>query len=881
MRAGAVRPFVAAAGVATVLLACAVVFNSLAWVDRTFPGFMLLDNRVVPSIALPHWAGAPQLFQSQVRAVDGKAVATADEVYDAVEGSAPGRSFTYRLRSPWGAERVERVKSIAFGATDWLLLFGAFLVNGVVFIAIGLLVFRLSPERPASAAVLVATASAGLFVLTAIDLYGPHLFFRLHVLAECAMGAGFLHLALVFPTERLRERRRRLLVLIYGLTGGLVLTYEVLLGNPTAYTMLHLAASTLQVVGCVAMVAAIVHDFFATSSPLVRRQIGVVALGATAGMVVPALLWAASAVLGGGVSVNAAAFSAFLFPLSLGYAVIQRDLFEIDLVLRRSITYVVVVVATASFYIALLAMAGWTLGVHTFAGERPALVVALNVVLLFALSPIRARVQEAVDYVFFRRGYDPQDAITQLSRALEGTRDVGAVVAETTRLLQQTFFPQTCVLFEVGEDGTLTPIPLHGSGSAARCGALALPASLERGLEAGRATSRYAWDEKPREAAAFWQSSGAEVVVPVRHAERTEWIIALGAKESGYSYNLHDSALLETMARQVALAMATARAFGDLERLNADLERQVEGRTRELGIANRELEGSVARLRRAYAMLEESQKSLVRADRLATLGRLTAGIAHEVNTPLGAVMNALQLLQDLAREYSESIGDPQVTPDDHRQIATEISETAASAAGWAGRAATFVSRVKGHGREPLAGESRRFTIAEVAEEVRCLLDHRLQASSCRLVYAEDPAGIDLVGDPARLGHVLLNLVQNAAEAYDELAAEDGRIEVSAVRDADGEGVVVEVRDYAGGVPAEIADRIFEELFTTKEPGKGTGLGLWIVRNVVEQSFAGEISLRPVDGPGTCFHVVLRNQTTEAEERRSKPSPADLGAPRQE
>jgi signal transduction histidine kinase len=877
MSGRAVRSFVAAAGVATALLACAVVFNSLSWIDRTFPGFMLLENRVVPSIALPHWANgrAPLLFQSQVRAVDGKPVASADEVYEIVDAAPPGRSFAYRLRSPWGAESVERVSSVVFGAADWLLLFGAFLVNGVVFVAIGLLVFRLSPERPASAAVLVATASAGLFVLTAIDLYGPHLFFRLHVLAECAMGAGFLHLALVFPTERLRERRRRLLALIYGVTGGLILAYETLLSHPTAYTILHLAASTLQVIGCVAMVAAIVHDFFATSSPLVRRRIGVVALGATAGMVVPALLWAASAVLGGGVSVNAAAFSAFLFPLSLGYAVIQRDLFEIDLVLRRSITYVVVVVATVSFYIALLAMAGWTLDVHGFVGERPALVVAFNVVLLFALSPIRSRVQEGVDYVFFRRGYDPQEAIAQLSRALEGTRDVGAVVAETTRLLVQTFFPQSCVLFEVDEHGALQPISPPEPGSRTAAAALRLPAELRHRLEAGRATSRYAWEDEPRDAAGFWHLSGAEVVVPVRHAERTQWIVALGAKESGYSYNLHDSALLETMARQVALAMATARAFGDLERLNADLERQVEGRTRELGVANRELEGSVARLRRAYAMLEESQKSLVRADRLATLGRLTAGIAHEVNTPLGAVMNALQLLQDLAREYAESIADPAVTPDDHRQIAKEISDTAASAAGWAGRAATFVSRVKGHGREPLAGESRPFTIAEVAEEVRCLLDHRLQASTCRLVYAEEPAGVDLVGDPARLGHVLLNLIQNAVEAYDEQGAADGRIEVSAVRDVDGEGVVVEVRDYAGGVPAEIAERIFEELFTTKEPGKGTGLGLWIVRNVVEQAFGGEISLRPVAGPGTCFHVVLRSQA--AAEQRPAKSPDDLGA----
>jgi signal transduction histidine kinase len=853
-----VRRVVAAAGAAMALLVLVVLANSLPWIGRTFPGFMLMANRVVPSIALRHWSDgrAGEMFQRQIVGVDGRAVTSAREVYDAVARVEPGTPVRYELRAPGGEVTTEVVTAQVFGATDWFLLYGAYLVNGIVFAAVGLLVFRLSPERPASLALLVATTSAALFVLTGIDLYGPHWFFRLHVFAECLMGAGFLHLALVFPSERLRAQRGRLLAAIYGLTGALVLVYEVLLWQPTAYTVVHIAAIVLQVSGTLGVVAAVIHDFFASSSPLVRRRIGVVVSGVSAGLVVPGLSWAATAVLGGRLSMNEAAFTAFLFPLSLGYAVVQRDLFEIDVVLRRSITYVVVVVATATLYIVLLAIAGWSLGGQGVGHDRPAALVALNVALLFALSPIRARVQEAVDHVFFRREFDSRQVIASLGRALDRVRDLGQVVVETTQVVQNTFFPRCCMVLEVGENGALRDL-----AAADRSVVVRLPKALLARLEAGRPTSRYEWEDDPvAPKSRLWETLGVEVIVPVRHEGRTECILGLGAKQSGHSYNFHDSELLETMARQVSLALTTVRTFGELERLNADLERQVESRTRELAVANGELEGTVARLQEAYALLEQSQQGLVRADRLATLGRLSAGIAHEVNTPLGAVMNALKLVEDLGREYEESIGDPRVTATDHKQIAQEIRATAASAAGWAQRAATYVSRVKGHGREPNAGEMRRFTLSEVIDEVRCLLDHRLRQSGCRMDYVEDAPGLSIEGDPARLGHVLLNLVQNAIEAYDEQHSTEGLIDVRARRECD--AIAIEVRDFAGGVPPAIADRIFDELFTTKEPGKGTGLGLWIVRNLIEESFRGEISLRPVDGPGTCFRVILRNPAAE-------------------
>jgi C4-dicarboxylate-specific signal transduction histidine kinase len=247
---------------------------------------------------------------------------------------------------------------------------------------------------------------------------------------------------------------------------------------------------------------------------------------------------------------------------------------------------------------------------------------------------------------------------------------------------------------------------------------------------------------------------------------------------------------------------------------------------------------------------------------MATLGRLTAGIAHEVNTPLGAVLNALQILGDLGQEYHDSIGDPSVTIEDHYEIAREIGTTSKAAAGWARKAAAFITRVKTHGREPHPALKQRFTVQSVVDETRALLAQRLRLESCDLTFEDEPHGVALLGDPARLGQVLVNLVTNALDAYEERHVESSRIAITARASAG--GVEIGVRDWAGGMPAEVAQKIFDELFTTKDPGRGTGLGLCISRNLIEASFGGTLTVETEVGTGSRFVITVPPVPVEAE-----------------
>ena len=827
-----------------------VAANSTQWIGRTFPGFFVMANRVVPSIALPGWEAARSeaIFQHQIVALDGRPVTSADEVYAAVAASPPDTPHRYVVRAPTGPETVVDARARTLSGREYALIFGAYLSTGMAFFVTGFVVVWLK-RTSASIGLLVQCLVTGVFVVTAADLYGPHWFFRVHVVAESLLAAGFIHLALVFPTDRLGRRRRwRTLAAVYAPFLALATAYQFTLASPAAYTRTHLLASASHGVGALAIIGSVAWDLATTRSPLVRRRIGVVGLGVFGAFALPGGLMAASAVFGGQVALNAGAFTAFVFPLSLGYAIVKQDLFEIDVMLRRAATYAVALLAITATYFAAFALVGALMPLQSLSFVTMAV---LNLVILLLIAPIKARAQDAVDRFFYRQDYDAELVLSELSQTLSSARALADVERHTRRVVTAALHPESACLWTTDDGITLRAVGSTPDGGLA----IVLPAAFARRFAGASVTVCSRWQDEADEAlAAFWRTLDAEMLVPIRSRALVIGVLTLGRKESGRSYNQRDGAFLAAAASQVGLAMTNASAFGKLAELNANLEDQVRDRTAALEIANRDLERSYNAAQSAFRKLEQSQTSLMRADRLATLGRLAASVAHEVNTPLGAVLNALEVLGKLGREYHESIADDAVSPDDHREIANEIVATAGSAAGWARKAAAFISRVKTHGREPHPGVQQSFTVASVIDETRALLAQRLRLECCTLDFDAQPPDLVLVGDPARLGQVLVNLVNNALDAYEERHGTESRIAVTA-RLADGV-VEIAVEDWAGGMPPEVADRIFDELFTTKDAGRGTGLGLSIARNVLEESFDGRLTVTTEPGTGSRFVLTI-------------------------
>ena len=233
------------------------------------------------------------------------------------------------------------------------------------------------------------------------------------------------------------------------------------------------------------------------------------------------------------------------------------------------------------------------------------------------------------------------------------------------------------------------------------------------------------------------------------------------------------------------------------------------------------------------ARVEERTQEFLRAARLAGLGTMAAGIAHEINNPLASIASCAEGLE---RRLEKGGADPSAQREYLQIIARE-----------AYRAHEITSRLLDFARNG-GGARLRFDAPDLMRELRVLLEHRLRQRRLSLDVECPPDLPPLVGDPGEIKQVLLNLLLNAIDA----SPEGGRI---AVRwSAFGGEIVLEVRDEGSGIPDALRERIFDPFFTTKEPGKGTGLGLAIVHRIVA-AHAGRIELDN-SGAGAVFRVHL-------------------------
>lgn len=290
--------------------------------------------------------------------------------------------------------------------------------------------------------------------------------------------------------------------------------------------------------------------------------------------------------------------------------------------------------------------------------------------------------------------------------------------------------------------------------------------------------------------------------------------------------------------------LATASTMRELEasrhmlrELNRTLEERVAERTAELTCSNRRLE-------QALADIGAVQRELVRHERLASLGSMVAGFAHELNTPIG---NALTSASVLAREVrtlkAANVSDP-ATVAERLQRVSELLERSL------GRAAELITTFKQVSVDQASAHRRSFQLHDAVRALHDTVSPRLRRTSVQLRLTV-PADIHLDSYPGPLEQALYNLVNNAVvHAFEGRSA--GTIEIRAEQEA---GLVrIAVEDDGIGIPAEVQPFVFDPFFTTKMGQGGTGLGLHMVYTTVTALLGGRVMLDSALGHGT--RVVL-------------------------
>ncbi|MDD3580138.1 MAG: PAS domain S-box protein [Desulfobacca sp.] len=230
--------------------------------------------------------------------------------------------------------------------------------------------------------------------------------------------------------------------------------------------------------------------------------------------------------------------------------------------------------------------------------------------------------------------------------------------------------------------------------------------------------------------------------------------------------------------------------------------------------------------------LEKTRSQLIQAEKIASLGRLAAGVAHEINNPLAGILIYAELL---LRQMAESApGRPNV-----EEI---INQTL--------RCQKIVTRLLEFSRQSL-GERTLFDPNSIIQRCVELVKHQAVFHNVKIVQQLDPELPQIIGDPGQLHQVFTNLLLNAVDAMGGL----GRITITSQANSSRDGVILSFTDTGSGIPAHIKDKIFDPFFTTKPPGKGTGLGLAIVYGVI-QRHGGTIEVASTPGGGTTFIMNL-------------------------
>jgi len=299
--------------------------------------------------------------------------------------------------------------------------------------------------------------------------------------------------------------------------------------------------------------------------------------------------------------------------------------------------------------------------------------------------------------------------------------------------------------------------------------------------------------------------------------------------------------LVSTFADQAVIAIENVRLFESVQ------------------VRTRELAQSLEELRTA-------QDRLVQTEKLASLGQLTAGIAHEIKNPLNFVNNFSAVSSELVEELQEALAGANLEPKLRGQI-EELSGLLQNNLGkvvqHGKRADAIVKNMLLHSRAG-SGEHRPVDINVVVEESLNLAYHGARAEkqgfNITIERSFDPAAGEVDLYPQEITRVLLNLISNGFYAATKRKTEaDGRqyepVLLATTKDL-GDEVEIRIRDNGTGIPPEIKEKMFNPFFTTKPAGEGTGLGLSISHDIIVKQHAGRIEVETEPGKFTEFRIIL-------------------------
>jgi signal transduction histidine kinase len=517
----------------------------------------------------------------------------------------------------------------------------------------------------------------------------------------------------------------------------------------------------------------------------------------------------------------------FIFPVAVGYGIVRKQLFDVRWMAKSSAAYGAATLAITGVFAFLITSADSIvsrLNINLRWFQVSFLFVAI---LLF--NPVRNRMQTLVDRFFDRDRAAYRVAVREISEAMVSMLSLKEIADRILLALTDTMGVERAMVLLVHDDGRLLrPMASRGDWD---------PEAQDTEIPSEHPIWKHMWmrreelsrvdfDDEPdaenREACRdVFDTLEVELLVPILYGVDLLGVIAVGRKLSGDLLMSDDRLLLRTLANQSSVAIENAKAFDEIATLNENLEARVEERTEEL---------------------RQTQAQLLQAEKMKSLGQLVAGVAHELNNPIGFVHANLQLLD----EYVKKLIDGPHSDSDSERVVDSITKLLSRSREGTERVKQIVQDLRTFSRMDHA-ELLEVDLHEEIDRTLALMGPRLKN---RIEVERDYGDLPRVRCYAgQLNQVFLNLFINACDAIEER----GTIRITTRPNA--EGVRIEVHDDGPGISEEVRNRIFDPFFTTKPIGVGTGLGLSLSHGIVDRH-RGRLSVESELGRGTTFIIDL-------------------------
>lgn len=651
------------------------------------------------------------------------------------------------------------------------------------------------------------------------------------------------------------------------------------------------------------------HSYLSAQQPVLRQQMKWIINGTVVGLAPFVLFYVFPFLFGLTPNryMEASILALALVPLSFGYAILRYKLMDVDIIFKQGLAYLAASTTLLGIYFLLIVLGG-KLGelLAPEAGFLPIAVSALVTAFLFA--PLRNQVQARIDRLFYRGEYDYRRSLIEFGKTLGSEISLEKLSQTIVERIGKTFGVRTIAILlreEAGEDlyNITWAVGLNGAGERLR-----VPAALLNAYEPNQA------DKQAQEELAVL---GLSHFQPLVVRGRIIGLLALGSKARGESLSSEDLELLEALSGYVAIALENAYLYKSVEarayeyaQLKAYSENIIEsinvgviavdlaGRITSCNSAFEELYGlgrqqvigrkleevfsgdflssvkkalggdwKVSETQNLYRLYLDTrgerpgaivnlsvspfmdrsgrttgmlmvlddvtervrlEDQLLQAEKLSSIGLLAAGIAHEINTPIAGISSYTQMLLKQMRD-----------DDPKRELLAKIERQTFRASEIVNSLLNF-SRLGNSDHGPV-------NLNEVITESLSLLEHQFKAKRIKVSLRLDQSLPQISGNAGKLQQVFINLFLNARDAMPN----GGRLEVATSSNSD--MVIVDVKDTGVGIPAENIGRIYDPFFTTKEPGKGTGLGLAVSYGIV-QEHSGRIFVESEPGRGTHFRL---------------------------